>query len=98
MFDNDDVVLNVNDECAICLEPLDKSTFVLPCLHGFHRACFEKCVQSECPLCRTPLPELTPLEMGRNDNTYTILRFIMTMVFVSTLLGLMLTYHFDDSN
>ena len=51
-------------ECAVCLEPLNKSiNCTLPCNHVFHHDCMTG-VQSfglsqKCPLCRSSFPTLT---------------------------------------
>ena len=53
---------NENDECSICLEPLNqkgpaKGTGV--CQHLFHDSCLKDCVKtsSKCPVCRETIVE-----------------------------------------
>lgn len=46
-----------NEDCAICLEPLDKTVITLGCLHGYHAECFRKFAEANgqtttCPMCR----------------------------------------------
>jgi|UniRef100_A0A6C0LFA7 hypothetical protein len=48
-------VNNNNEECSICLEPMDKNTIVITyCNHTFHDDCIKKMLDynNKCPLCR----------------------------------------------
>ena len=57
-----------SEECAVCMEPLNKSaTRTLPCGHIFHHDCIAD-VQSfglsqKCPLCRSSLSDAGPKEI-----------------------------------
>jgi hypothetical protein len=47
--------VNNNEECSICLEPMDKNTIVITyCNHTFHDDCIKKMLDynNKCPLCR----------------------------------------------
>lgn len=46
------VMTNLDEECSICLHPLEKNVEILFCGHEFHTNCITKWVPSTCPLCR----------------------------------------------
>ena len=44
------------DDCAICLGPMGCTFRVItPCDHIFHVNCFNKLINTQCPLCRAKL-------------------------------------------
>jgi hypothetical protein len=63
-------VVNLRDECAICLMPCAEQTDdveaaseelrAMPCLHVLHKDCLYKCLvrSNSCPICRCPRPGL----------------------------------------
>jgi hypothetical protein len=47
-----------NDDCSICLEPLNSNIFTTKCNHIFHNKCIEDLKNNnhyKCPLCRNNL-------------------------------------------
>ena len=57
------------EECAICMEAMDNPSMrvKLACGHYFHRACIEKCIKPECPMCRQQMTadEASTMFIGR---------------------------------
>jgi hypothetical protein len=57
------------EECAICMEAMDNPIMriKLACGHYFHRACIEKCIKPECPMCRQHMTcdEASGIFLGR---------------------------------
>ena len=50
-------ILNLKDECIICLEPLD-GAIELKCSHIYHRHCIDQMMEYKiitCPLCRADM-------------------------------------------
>lgn len=54
--------MNIEDECVICLEPLqDYKLTKLRCNHIIHKECINKFINSncklndKCPICRAPI-------------------------------------------
>jgi hypothetical protein len=59
---NKEQELDVEDVCAICLDPLSSAECTkLPCSHNFHSSCIAELrefgVTQACPLCRASLPQ-----------------------------------------
>lgn len=57
-----EIIINVkNDDCCICLSPLDARISVLECEHQVHTACMVSFLKSnckkECPLCKKTICE-----------------------------------------
>lgn len=52
-------------ECAICREEINEGSFTTACGHTFHRNCLIRWkninIDATCPLCRGPLPYISPL-------------------------------------
>ena len=82
---------NFNDECCICLEPLNneidisKNIIVLNCNHIIHEECKEKLLHSKCesrekcPICRT---RFTKKEKKKKKNENTLpLPIVQAMLF-----------------
>jgi len=52
----DNIVLEVQNECAICLDEINiEDVYILSCNHVYHEVCilkwFEKSKKTQCPLC-----------------------------------------------
>ena len=48
-------------DCSICLETLKNTTNIkTQCGHEFHHDCLIKCINNNCPLCRTTLENILP--------------------------------------
>lgn len=47
----------VNEDCSICLEPLNTNVIKTKCNHHFHRGCIVQSltIKTNCPLCRTEI-------------------------------------------
>lgn len=53
---NDSVIIDIYENCSICLEPLIKNVVVTNCNHKYHKKCLKRLKKSnliECPICRT---------------------------------------------
>jgi SWI/SNF-related matrix-associated actin-dependent regulator of chromatin subfamily A3 len=63
------LVIEAQDECAVCLEPLINMGNILTepvittCMHAFCRRCIERTIEEQhrCPLCRHNIPNTTQL-------------------------------------
>lgn len=44
-------------ECSICLEPLLKNVYALPCAHVYHEKCIREWMKKShsCPICYNPV-------------------------------------------
>jgi len=56
------IAKRAEQECSICLEPLERNIEVLPCGHVFHTGCVREWMAQEhfrqlptCPICRRPI-------------------------------------------
>jgi len=65
------------DECAVCLDPMEKTTSTLRCGHKMHEACLRSLVsvaeakgeRTSCPMCRTNVGTLVDwVEMSALDS------------------------------
>lgn len=45
----------MNDECPICIEPLNCNVCILRCNHSFHVECILQLNNNKCPMCRLPI-------------------------------------------
>ncbi|CAN0412559.1 unnamed protein product, partial [Ectocarpus sp. 13 AM-2016] len=53
------LALNVSklleEECGICMEPMEKVSLIQPCLHFVCTACIRKIMGDNCPFCRSKM-------------------------------------------
>ena len=76
--------MDVDDECVICLEPLDKFKITkLPCNHIMHKDCIIKLKRSDCilnnncPICKYPIEYYN---YNNNNNVSIILNFMYLLI------------------
>jgi hypothetical protein len=66
--------VKAREECCICYCNMNKAKerYKLSCGHYFHKHCLEKCVKSECPICRKAFEERESFDLYEHSIVKTL--------------------------